>query len=65
MEGMAYVPEEPLNKPLLAGRHLNKGEIGAISIGSVKLKQLGYKNDPEGIIGKKVILTSAWTRWRL
>lgn len=55
---LAYEPVSGLDRPLLAGRQLEAGEEQTIIIGNVTLKEMGYENDPDGIIGEKAILAS-------
>lgn len=54
---LAYTPEtNVINLPLLAGRQLTNTDMDKILVGTYFAKTYGYSSNPEGIIGKKVVL---------
>lgn len=50
-----------VNIPIIAGRSLQKGDVGKVVIGMDALKNWGYAEKPKEIIGKNVIVqTQGW-----
>lgn len=63
---MAYdVNSKVLNIPASAGRSLRADDMDKIVIGTELLRNFGFVGDPEGVIGKKVILYTegGYTDW--
>jgi len=53
----AYLPDASLDKDLLAGRNLTAADkTGVIVISSSFLEKLGYKDNPQGLVGQTVQL---------
>lgn len=52
----AIEPQPGLEEKLVAGRQLQEGEMGEVLISTDTMKAFGYEDDPEGLIGKNVIL---------
>jgi|GEM_PF-289481 len=62
---IAYNPDTKVLKvPVIAGRTLQAGDMDKIVIGAELLRNFGYANHPEDIIGKKVVLyTNNYVDW--
>jgi ABC-type antimicrobial peptide transport system permease subunit len=54
---LAYTPgTQVLNIPVGAGRQLREGDLDKIVIGGELVRNFGYTNHPDDLIGKKIIL---------
>lgn len=52
----AYEPAEEFNPEVVAGRQLNTNDIAQIILSGEALRSFGYDKNPDGIIGKTVLL---------